>query len=76
MQEDVQRNINEQSRINRGVESGQITNREASRLERGESRVFGREARAGADGRIDRYEQRGIQGAENRQSRAIYNERQ
>ncbi len=75
MQEDVQRNVSEQRRIAQGVQSGQITNREASRLERGESRIFSQEARAGADGRIDRNEQRHIQGAENHQSRAIYNER-
>lgn len=75
MQEDVQRNINEQRRIAQGVQSGQITNREASQLERGQARVFSQEARAGADGRIDRNEQRHIQGAENHQSRAIYNQR-
>ena len=71
MQEDVQRNANEQRRIAQGVQSGQITNREASRLERGEARIFSQEARAGADGRIDRHEQRHVQGAENRQSQAI-----
>ena len=75
MQQDVQRNVNEQRRIANGVESGQLTNREASRLERGESRIAGREARAGRDGHIDRYEQRGIQRAENRESRAIHHER-
>lgn len=75
MQEDVQRNVNEQRRIAQGVQSGQITNREASRLERGASRIFRQEARAGADGRIDRNEQRHIQGAQNHQSQAIYRER-
>ena len=75
MQEDVQRNVNEQRRIAQGVQSGQITNQEAARLERSESRIFRQEARAGADGRIDRYEQRQIQGAENRQSQAIHHER-
>ena len=75
MQDDVQRNISEQRRIAQGVQSGQITNREASRLERGESRIFSQEARAGADGRIDRNEQRHIQRSENRQSQAIYRER-
>ena len=74
MQQDVQRNVSEQRRIERGVESGQITNREAARLERGEARVSRREAQAGRDGHIDRYEQRGIARAEGHQSRAIYRE--
>jgi hypothetical protein len=75
MQADVQRNVSEQERIARGMNSGQLTNREAGRLENGQARTERMEARAGADGHIGRYEQRGIQRAENQQSRHIYNER-
>ena len=75
MADDVQRNANEQRRIADGVRSGQMTTREAARLEQGQSRISGMEARAGRDGRIDRYEQHRIQGAENHQSRAIHHER-
>ena len=50
-------------------------NREAARLENGQARTERMEARAGADGHVGRYEQRGIQRAENRQSRQIHNER-
>jgi hypothetical protein len=75
MQSDVQRNIDQQGRIDQGVRSGQITNREAGRLENGQARVDRREGRAGADGHINGYEQRRIQGGDNRQSRQIYNER-
>ena len=75
MQEDVQRNINEQRRIAQGVQSGQITNREASRLARSEARIFGQEARAGADGRIDRNEQRQIQDTQHHQSQTIHHQR-
>ena len=75
MQGDVQRDINQQGRIDQGVRSGQLNNREAGRLENGQARVDRREANAGADGHIGRYEQRGIQGADNRQSRNIYGER-
>ena len=74
MQADVQRNINEQRRIDQGVESGRITNQEAARLQGGQARSLGQEARAGADGRIDRFEQRGIQRTDNQQSRAISRE--
>jgi len=71
MQADVQRNVNQQQRIENGVKSGQLTNREAGRLERGEAKVSRLEARAGADGHVGKAEQGRIQRAENRESRAI-----
>jgi hypothetical protein len=75
MQADVQRNVNQEKRIEQGVRSGQLTNREAGRLERGQANVDRREARAGADGHVGRAEERGIQSAENRQSRQIFNQK-
>lgn len=75
MQADVQRNINQQQRIEQGIRSGQLNNREVGRLERGQSRANRMEARAGADGHVGRNEQRHIQMAENRQSRQINHER-
>jgi hypothetical protein len=75
MQADVQRDVNQQTRIDNGVRNGSLTNKETARLERGQSRVDRREARAGANGRINGAEQRGIQHAENRQSRHIYQEK-
>jgi hypothetical protein len=75
MQADVQRNINQQKRIDQGVASGQLTNREAGRLERGQARDNRMEARAGADGHVGAGEQQRIQRAENRQSRRIYREK-
>lgn len=74
-QADVQRDVNQQQRINNGVRDGSLTNHQASRLERGQSRVDAREARAGADGHIGAHEQRNIQRADNRQSKRIYNKR-
>ena len=74
-QADVQRDVNQQQRINNGVRDGSLTNREASKLERGQSHVDAREARAGADGHIGAREQRNIQHADNRQSKRIYNKR-
>src|SRR5882762_9363129 len=50
MQADVQRNINQQKRIDQGVASGQLTNREAGRLEGGQAKADRTQARAGADG--------------------------
>ncbi|MBI3356901.1 MAG: hypothetical protein HY038_09055 [Nitrospirae bacterium] len=75
MQADAQRNINQQSRIEQGIQSGQLTNREASQLERGQSRVDRAEARAGRDGHISAGEQARIQNRENVQSRQIFRDK-
>src|SRR2546422_5266246 len=75
MQADVQRNVNQQRRIEQGVASGELTNREAARLERGQARDNAAQARAGADGKVGPHEQRRLQRQENRQSRRIYREK-
>ena len=75
MQADVQRNVNQQGRIEQGIKSGQLTNREAGSLERGQGHVDRLEARAGANGHVGPNEQARIQGAENRQSARIYNKK-
>ena len=75
MQTDVQRNINQQDRIKQGVQSGALTNKEASNLERGQARIDRKEARAGADGHVSAREQARIQKAENKQSNKIYREK-
>jgi len=75
MQADVQRNVNQQQRIEQGVKSGQLTNREVGKLEAGQSRVDRAEARAGANGHVNANEQRRIQQAENKQSRNVYREK-
>jgi hypothetical protein len=75
MQADVQRNINQERRIQQGMASGQLTNREASRLEAGQARVDRVEARAGRDGHVGPAEQAHIQHAENVQSRRIYRQK-
>ena len=74
-QADTQRNIDQQQRIDNGVRSGSLTNREAASLERGQSQVDQREARAGANGKVSAGEQRRIARADNRQSARIYNKK-
>ena len=71
MQADVQRNVNQQQRIEQGAASGALTNHEVGRLERGQSHVDHREALAARNGQVSGGEQAGIQSAENRQSRHI-----
>jgi len=75
MQADVQRNVNQQQRIEQGVQSGQLTNREVGKLENGQARVDRAEARAGANGRVSANEQQRIQKAENKQSKRVYREK-
>jgi len=72
MQADVQRNINQEQRIENGEKSGQLNNRQVGRLEHGQAKVDRKEANAAADGHVGAAEQRGIQHAENRQSRRIH----
>jgi hypothetical protein len=72
MQSDVQRNVNQQQRIQNGMDNGSLTNRETGSLERGQARVNGREANAAANGHVGAAEQRGIQRSENRQGRRVY----
>ena len=75
MQLDVQRNVNQQARINQGIRSGQLSNHEAGALERGQAHVDRREARAGANGHVGAGEQAHIQGKENRQSARVYDKK-
>jgi len=75
MQTDVQRNINQQSRIEQGVQNGSLTNKEVGNLERGQARVDRTEARAGANGHVSAGEQTRIQNKENKQSQKIFREK-
>ena len=72
MQADVQRNVNQQARIEEGMQSGELKNTEVAKLERGQSHVTAKEARAGANGHVGPAEQANIQAAENRKSAHIH----
>jgi hypothetical protein len=72
MQSDVQRDVNQQQRIQNGMDSGSLTNREAGSLERGQGHVNGKEANAAANGHVSAREQGRIQRSANRQSGRIY----
>jgi hypothetical protein len=75
MQADVQRNVNQETRIEQGVKSGALTNQETAKLERGQARIDRKEARAAKDGHVGMGEQAGIQHAENKQSEKIFNKK-
>ena len=75
MQAGVQRDINQQQRIENGIQSGQLSNKEAGQLERGQARTDRQEFRAGRDGHVGAGEARAVNNAENQQSARIHNKR-
>lgn len=70
-----QRQTNQQQRITAGVESGQLTVREAARLERGETRLERHEAAASADGVVTRRERALLHHEADVMSRRIYRQK-
>jgi hypothetical protein len=75
MQADVQRNINQQQRVEAGIRNGSLTHREVAKLERGQAKVDHKEFVAGRDGHVGANEQKRVQRAENRQSKKIFREK-
>jgi len=75
MQSDVQRDVNQQRRIQNGLDNGSLTNREVGSLEGGQARVSRDEANAAANGRVTANEQHRVQGAENHQSKRIFRQK-
>ena len=75
MQAGVQRDINQQQRIENGIQSGQLSNKEVGQLERGQARTDRQEFRAGRDGHVGAGEARAVNNAENQQSARIHNKR-
>lgn len=65
------REANQEKRIQQGVASGQLTPREATRLEKGEARIEKAEARAKADGTVTAQERKHMGQMQNRESHAI-----
>jgi hypothetical protein len=71
----VDRDVNQQERIEQGLQSGELNTREAGRLERQESRIDRTEARDLKDGKLSPAEQARINQMQNRTSRNIYREK-
>lgn len=72
---EAQRDVNQQQRIENGLQSGQLSTREAGKLERGEARIEKMQSNAGRDGVVTATEQARIKAAQNRESAAIYNQK-
>jgi hypothetical protein len=75
MQADVQRNEQQQQRVEQGVKSGSMTNHEVAKVERNESKIDHKEYVAGRDGHVGKHEQKSIQHADNKESRKIHHEK-
>ena len=65
----------QQQRIDQGVASGELNQREANRLERQQGRIQGMEEKAKADGVVTKQERRAIRSAQNHASRNISREK-
>jgi len=72
LQADVQRNANQEQRIENGVRDGQLNARQAGALEAGQARVDRAEARAAADGHVGAREQHRVREREEHQSGRIF----
>lgn len=69
------RAANQKQRVDKGVASGQLNAKEASRLEARESKLAANEAAAKADGHVTRAERVKLQREANRNSAAIHRQK-
>ena len=65
----------QQARIAQGIESGQLTAKEAQHLEAREAKLASDEAMAKADGKVTRKERRKLQREADRNSEAIHHQK-
>jgi hypothetical protein len=72
---ETQRDLNQQNRIEQGLQSGQLNTKEAAGLEKGEARVDHVEAKDMKDGTLSPAEKARIQHLQNKESTGIYNQK-
>ncbi|RZA13078.1 MAG: hypothetical protein EOP93_20890 [Lysobacteraceae bacterium] len=70
-----EREAQQQQRIDKGEASGQLTSKEAARLEVRDARLDAHEAAAKSDGKVTRMERARLQREAQRNSRAIRNQK-
>jgi len=69
------RQRNQQERIARGIDSGQLNAKETARLENREAKIQADKKAAKADGVVTKKEKTKLSREENRTSKAIYNQK-
>jgi len=72
MQADVQRNVNQERRIDNGIKSGALSKQQVGKLQGGEARVDHVEAKAARNGHVNAKEQRRVKHAQGRMSGRIH----
>lgn len=72
---ETERDVDQQQRIEQGLQSGQLSSAEARKLEAGESRIDRTEARDMRNGSLSASERAQIQREQNRESAAIYGDK-
>lgn len=65
----------QEKRIEKGAQTGQLTEKEQKRLQKGQARVQKAEDKAVADGKVTKQERKKIEHMQDQQSKAIYRER-
>jgi hypothetical protein len=70
-----ERHGNQEARIQQGVQSGQLTGKEAAKLENGQAKVQAKEDKAKADGVVTQKERAKLAKAQNKQSKKIHQQK-
>ena len=70
-----QRQTNQGARIDQGVQSGSLTQKEAAKLDKGQTHVQNMENKAMADGTVNKKEAGRIEHAQDQQSKKVYREK-
>ena len=66
-----QRQFNQEARIQQGVQSGALTNKEAAKLEKGQDKIQAQKVKAKADGVVTAKERAKLAKSQDKQSRKI-----
>ena len=66
-----QRQANQEARIQQGVQTGELTPKEASKLEKGQAKVQQKEDKAKADGQVTKKERAKLAKAQDKQGKKI-----
>ena len=70
-----QRQANQEKRIDQGISSGALTSKEATKLDKRETKIESDKLAAKADGKVTPAERRKLKREENRASRAIHKQK-
>lgn len=71
----TERQVNQQQRINQGIKSGELTRREAAKLEAQQAKIQQTKMKAKSDGVVSKAERAKIHQQQNAASRSIYRQK-